>query len=90
MVSESARMVGKTGKKRVGRSWQVGLLGSIDDCQKIFRTNVERKSSKIRQQQYLLSACVSGCLLSCFSRVQLFANLWTVACKASLSMRLSR
>ena len=90
MVTESTRMVGKTGKKRVGRSWQVGLLGSIDDCQKIFRTNVECKSRKIMQQQYLLSACVSGCLLSCFSHVHLFANLWTVACKASLSMRLSR
>ena len=30
------------------------------------------------------------CMLSCFSRVQLFATLWTVACQAPLSMGLSR
>ena len=30
------------------------------------------------------------CVLSCFSRVQLFATLWTVACQASLSIGFSR
>ena len=30
------------------------------------------------------------CRLSCFSRVQLFALLWTVACQAPLSMGFSR
>ena len=30
------------------------------------------------------------CVLSCFSRVQLFANLWTVALQAPLSMGFSR
>ena len=30
------------------------------------------------------------CLLSCFSRVQLFATVWTVACQALLSMGSSR
>ena len=30
------------------------------------------------------------CVLSCFSHVQLFATLWTVACQASLSMGFSR
>ena len=30
------------------------------------------------------------CLLSCFSRVQLFAALWTVACQAPLCMGFSR
>ena len=31
-----------------------------------------------------------ACLLSLFSRVQLFATLWIVACQALLSMRFSR
>ena len=35
-----------------------------------------------------MHVCV--CLLSRFSRVQLFATLWTVACQVSLSMGLSR
>ena len=39
-------------------------------------------------QQGPLQACV--CLLSCFSRVHLFATLWTVACQATLSMGFSR
>ena len=30
------------------------------------------------------------CVLSCFSRVQLFATLWTVALQAPLSMGFSR
>ena len=29
-------------------------------------------------------------LLSCFSRIQLFVTLWTVACQAPLSMEFSR
>ena len=42
----------------------------------------------------LLILCIScascACMLSCFSRVQLFVTLWTVACQAPLSMRFSR
>ena len=30
------------------------------------------------------------CMLNCFSRVQLFATLWTVACQVPLSMGFSR
>ena len=33
---------------------------------------------------------VPECSLSCFSRVQLFAILWTVACQAPLSMGFCR
>ena len=33
---------------------------------------------------------VHACMLSCFSRVQLFATLWTVAHQAPLSMEFSR
>ena len=33
---------------------------------------------------------VHGCMLSCFSQVQLFVTLWTVACQARLSMEFSR
>ena len=33
---------------------------------------------------------IHACVLSCFSCVQLFATLWTVAHQASLSMRFSR
>ena len=34
--------------------------------------------------------CVCVCIVSLFSRVQLFAVLWTVACQAPLSMGFSR
>ena len=34
--------------------------------------------------------CVCVCVLSSFSRVRLFATLWTVALQAPLSMGLSR
>ena len=33
---------------------------------------------------------ISACLLSCFSRVQLFTTLWIVACQAPLFMGFSR
>ena len=33
---------------------------------------------------------ISHCVLSCFSPVQLFATLWTVACQAPLFMGFSR
>ena len=33
---------------------------------------------------------VRGCMLSCFSWVQLFATLWTVACQAPLSVGFSK
>ena len=39
--------------------------------------------------KFLLSH-VSSSMLSCFSRVRLFATLWTVAHQASLSMGFSR
>ena len=32
----------------------------------------------------------NGCMLSCFSRVQLFATLWIIACQAPLSMGFSK
>ena len=37
-----------------------------------------------------LLTCHHVCVLSSFSRVQLFASLWTVACQAPLSMGSSR
>jgi len=41
---------------------------------------------------YPLIRCIDFmcCVLSCFSRVQLFATLWTRACQAPLSMGFSR
>ena len=33
---------------------------------------------------------ICACMLSCFSHVQLFATLWTLACQAPLSMGFSR
>ena len=38
----------------------------------------------------LLHVCMRACMLSCFSCVQLFATLWTVAHQAPLSMGFSR
>ena len=37
-----------------------------------------------------LSCWLHACVLSVFSRIQLFATLWTVACQAPLSMGFSR
>ena len=34
--------------------------------------------------------CLLACLLSCFSRVQLFATLWTVTCQVSLPIDLDK
>ena len=34
--------------------------------------------------------CVFACMLSCFSRIQLYAALWTVALQAPLSLGFSR
>ena len=39
---------------------------------------------------YLSQTCLIACMLSHFSRVQFFATLWTVACRAPLSMEFSR
>ena len=39
---------------------------------------------------YFCKSSVRSWMLSCFSRVQLFANLWTIALQAPLSMGLSR
>ena len=39
---------------------------------------------------WLLAFTSSVCMLSCFSRVQLFATLWTVAHQAPLSLGFSR
>ena len=33
---------------------------------------------------------MSVCVLSCFSHIQLYVTLWTVACQAPLSMGFSR
>ena len=35
-------------------------------------------------------ACMCVCVLTCFSRVQLFVTLWTIACQSLLSMGFSR
>ena len=39
---------------------------------------------------YEKTLCMHLCVLSCFSRVQLFATLWTLARQAPLSMGCSR
>ena len=44
----------------------------------------------LRQQQGLAQFMFVVCVLSCFSCVQPFATLWTVACQAPLSMGFSR
>ena len=41
-------------------------------------------------ESFSLGARASACVLNCFSHVQLFASLWTVACLAPLSMGFSR
>ena len=57
------------------------------------RSSLMEKEGRLRGRLYLLmrknmGACV--CVLSCFSRVQLCATLWTVAQQAPLSMGFSR
>ena len=49
-----------------------------------------RPSVSVRSQPLLLQFALLLCVLSRFSRVQLFAVLWTIACQAPLSMGFSR
>ena len=42
------------------------------------------------QQESEAAVHIHVCMLSFFSRVQLFANLWAVACQAPLSVEFSR
>ena len=51
--------------------------------------NLDRAGTAERTSISLL-AIMSECMLSCFSRVQLFSTLWTVACQVPLSLRFSR
>ena len=39
---------------------------------------------------YIYLVMQFACVLSCFSHIQLFASLWTVACQVLLSMGFSR
>ena len=43
-----------------------------------------------RSKLIVLQKQLCTCVLSCFSHVQFFATLWTVACQAPLSMGFSR
>ena len=40
--------------------------------------------------KYMFVPCLGVFVLSCFSHVQLFVTLWTVACQSPLSMGFSR
>ena len=46
--------------------------------------------SAIRHSESAICIHMWACVLSLFSRVQLFATLWTVACQAPLSMEFSK
>ena len=47
-------------------------------------------STNFPQHTWVYCVCVWACVLSCFSHVQLFATLWTVAHQAPLSMGFSK
>ena len=53
----------------------------------------QRTGGQRHQAASVVALCLFGCnacMLSCLSRVQLFATPWTVACQASPSMGFSR
>ena len=53
----------------------------------------KNKASKLKSGIFKSGINYNGfnvCMLSCFSRVQLFATPWTVALQAPLSMRFSK
>ena len=52
-------------------------------------TGIFRLISSLRSFSFF-SGCHLGCMLSCFSRVQLFATLWAVTRQAPLSLGFSR
>ena len=54
------------------------------------RTQTKTDSKCSHMNVFQASACMPACMLSHFSRVQLFATLWTVACQALLSIGLSK
>ena len=54
-----------------------------------FWTKMRLKQSPL-SSELLKAPWVHACMLSCFTRVQLFVTPWTVACQAPLSMGFSR
>ena len=54
------------------------------------RTQTKPESKCSHVTGFQASACMPACMLSHFSRVQLFATLWTVARQAPLSMGISK
>jgi len=61
-----------------GRWWSTGKPGILQSM----------RSQRVRHDW--ASEQQSTCTLSCFSRVQLFATMWIVACRAPVSMGFSR
>ena len=49
-----------------------------------------KSEDRINLHSHYSGWCVSACVLNCFSRVWLFATLWTVASKAPLSIGFSK
>ena len=51
-------------------------------------TPIQNKKLKLKKKK---NQCGMGpCMLSCFSHAQFFATLWTIACRAPLSVGFSR
>ena len=53
-------------------------------------SKITLKFEKMNQDQFIFFLWLHACVLSCFSHIQLFVILWTVACQAPLSMGFSR
>ena len=53
-------------------------------------STAKKKSLSLFCLKILWKLKMHACILSCFSHVQLFATLWTVACQDPLSMGFSR
>ena len=52
--------------------------------------HIFKRNQKMNLMKIISFICVFACVLSCFSHVQLFATLWTIAHQAPLSMGFSR
>ena len=77
LVAESKKQLKSLLMRLKEKSEKVGL-----------KLSQEFQNTEIVTSGPIVYAC--ACLLSCFSHVQLFVTLWSVACQAPLSMGFSR
>ena len=81
-------------EKRPGQKFQAfynWIIHPVKGKKDELFSKISLKFEKMNQDQFIFSFdFMHACVLSCFSHIQLFVILWTVACQGPLSMGFSR